>query len=103
MMRSARRIVPWLNNLEREKDMAVSLKRRDKHEEVYRKRLATNKAAFDQMTEEQQKVVRDAQVALRSFVSDFSDSFDVTTSTARELQDCFWRMNNAFRTEEDAE
>jgi hypothetical protein len=82
--------------------MAVSLKRRDKHEEVYRKRLATNKAAFDQMTEEQQKVVRDAQVALRSFVSEFSDSFDVTTSTARDLQDCFWRMNNAFCTEEES-
>lgn len=94
---------PWWFNLEREKDMAVSLKKRDKYEEVYRKRVATNKAAFDQMTEEQQKVVRDAQKALRSFVSDFSDSFDVTTSTARELQDCFWRMNNAFRTEEDAE
>jgi len=83
--------------------MAVSLKKRDKHEEVYRKRVATNKAAFDQMTEEQQKVVRDTQVALRSFVSDFSDSFDVTTTIARDLQNCFWRMNNAFRTEEDSE
>ena len=83
--------------------MPVSLKKRDKYEEVYRKRVATNKAAFDQMTEEQQKVVRDAQKALRSVVSEFSDSFDVTTSTARELQDCFWRMNNAFRTEEDSE
>ena len=83
--------------------MPVSLKKRDKHQEVYLKRLATNKAAFDLMTEEQQKVVRDTQVALRSFVSDFSDSFDVATSTARELQDCFWRMNNAFRTEEDSE
>ena len=85
----------WLH-LDREKDMGISLKKRDKYEEVYRKRLATNKAAFDQMTEEQQKVVRDTQKALRSFVSDFSDSFDVTTTTARELQDCFWRMNNAF-------
>jgi len=103
MMRSARRIVPWLNNLEREKDMAISLKKRDKYEEVYYKRLATNKAAFDQMTAEQQKVVRDAQAALRSFVSEFSESFDVTTPTARDLQDCFWRMNNAFRTEEDSE
>ena len=83
--------------------MGVSLKKRDKHEEIYRKRLATNKAAFDQMTEEQQKVVRDTQAALRMFVSDFSDSFDVTTPTARDLQDCFWRMNNAFRTEEGAE
>jgi hypothetical protein len=83
--------------------MAISLKKRDKYEEVYHKRLATNKAAFDQMTAEQQKVVRDTQGALRSFVSEFSDSFDVTTSTAREMQDCFWRMNNAFRTEEDAE
>jgi hypothetical protein len=83
--------------------MSVSLKKRDKHEEVYRKRVATNKAAFDQMTEEQQKVVRDTQVALRSFVSDFSDSFDVSTTTARDLQNCFWRMNNAFRTEEDSE
>jgi len=83
--------------------MTVSLKKRDKYEEVYRKRLATNKAAFDLMTEEQQKVVRDAQKALRSFVSEFSESFDVSTPTARELQDCFWRMNNAFRTEEDSE
>ena len=48
---------PWWFNLEREKDMTVSLKKRDKYEEVYRKRLATNKAAFDLMTEEQQKVV----------------------------------------------
>jgi hypothetical protein len=46
--------------------------------------------------------VRDAQVALRSFVSEFSDSFDVTTTTARDLQDCFWRMNNAFCTEEES-
>jgi len=83
--------------------MPVSLKKRDKHEEIYRKRLATNKAAFDQMTEEQQKAVRDTQVALRSFISDFSDSFDVTTTIARDLQNCFWRMNNAFRTEEDSE
>jgi len=83
--------------------MTVSLKKRDKYEEVYLKRLATNKAAFDQMTAEQQKVVRDAQMALRSFVSEFSETFDVMTPTARDLQDCFWRMNNAFRTEEGAE
>jgi len=83
--------------------MAVSLKKRDKYEEVYYKRLATNKAAFDLMTEEQQKVVRDTQVALRRFVTEFSETFDVTTPTARDLQDCFWRMNNAFRTEEGAE
>jgi hypothetical protein len=95
-MRSAGRIVPWLNNLEREKDM-------DKYEKIRRQRLATNKAAFDQMTEEQQKVVRDARVALRRFVTEFSESFDVTTPTARDLQDCFWRMNNAFCTEEDSE
>jgi len=83
--------------------MTVSLKKRDKYEEVYYKRLATNKAAFDLMTEEQQKVVRDTQVALRRFVTEFSETFDVTTPTARDLQDCFWRMNNAFRTEEGAE
>ena len=75
----------------------------DKYEEVYHRRLATNKAAFDQMTAEQQKVVRDARVALRRFVTEFSETFDVTTPTARELQDCFWRMNNAFRTEEGEE
>jgi hypothetical protein len=103
MMRSARRIVPWLNNLEREKDMGISIKKLDKYEEIRRKRLATNKAAFDQMTAEQQKMVRDTQVALRSFVSEFSESFDVTTPTARDLQECFWGMNNAFKTEEDSE
>ena len=83
--------------------MGISIKKLDKYEESRRKRLATNKAAFDQMTEEQQKVVRDAQRALHSFVSDFSESFDVTSPTARDLQDCFWRMNNAFCTEEDSQ
>jgi hypothetical protein len=80
--------------------MAISIKKLDKYEEIRRKRLATNKAAFDQMTQEQQKMVRDTQAALRSFVSDFSDSFDVSTTTARELQECFWGMNSAFETEE---
>lgn len=80
--------------------MAVTLKKQ--HEEAYRKRLATNKAAFDQMTEEQQKVVRKTQMALRSFVSEFSESFDVTTDTARDLQNCFWHMESAFRTEEES-
>jgi hypothetical protein len=73
----------------------------DKFELIRKNRLATNKASFDQLTEEQQKAVRAAQVALRSFVSDFSESFDVSTTTARELQECFWAMNMAFETEEE--
>jgi hypothetical protein len=72
----------------------------DKFELIRKNRLATNKASFDQLTEEQQKAVRAAQVALRSFVNDFSESFDVTTVTARDLQNCFWAMNMAFETEE---
>jgi hypothetical protein len=75
----------------------------DKFELIRKNRLATNKASFDQLTEEQQKAVRAAQVALRSFVNDFSESFDVTTVTARDLQNCFWDMNRAFETEEDSE
>jgi hypothetical protein len=72
----------------------------DKFELIRKNRLATNKASFDQLTEEQQKAVRAAQGALRSFVNDFSESFDVTTVTARDLQNCFWAMNMAFETEE---
>jgi len=72
----------------------------DKFELIRKNRLAANKASFDQLTEEQQKAVRAAQVALRSFVNDFSESFDVTTVTARDLQNCFWAMNMAFETEE---
>jgi len=72
----------------------------DKFELIRKNRLATNKASFDQLTEEQQKAVRAAQAALRDFVNDFSESFDVTTTTARELQECFWAMNMAFETEE---
>ena len=72
----------------------------DKFELIRKNRLATNKASFDQLTEEQQKAVRAAQAALRNFVNDFSESFDVTTVTARDLQNCFWTMNMAFETEE---
>jgi len=39
---------------------------------------------------------------LRDFVNDFSESFDVTTVTARDLQNCFWTMNMAFETEEES-
>ena len=74
----------------------------DKFELIRKNRLATNKASFDQLTEEQQKAVRAAQVALRSFVNDFSESFDVSTVTARDLQNCFWDMNRAFETEEES-
>jgi hypothetical protein len=74
----------------------------DKFELIRKNRLAANKASFDQLTEEQQKAVRAAQVALRSFVNDFSESFDVTTVTARDLQNCFWAMNMAFETEEES-
>jgi len=74
----------------------------DKFELIRKNRLAANKATFDKLTEEQQKAVRAAQVALRSFVNDFSESFDVSTVTARDLQNCFWDMNRAFETEEES-
>ena len=74
----------------------------DKFELIRKNRLVTNKASFDQLTEEQQKAVRAAQAALRDFVNDFSESFDVTTVTARDLQNCFWTMNMAFETEEES-
>ena len=74
----------------------------DKFELIRKNRLAANKATFDKLTEEQQKAVRATQVALRSFVSDFSESFDVSTTTARDLQECFWAMNMAFETEEES-
>lgn len=74
----------------------------DKFELIRKNRLAANKATFDKLTEEQQKAVRATQVALRSFVSDFSESFDVSTVTARDLQECFWDMNRAFETEEES-
>ena len=74
----------------------------DKFELIRKNRLATNKASFDQLTEEQQKAIRAAQAALRDFVNDFSESFDVTTVTARDLQNCFWTMNMAFETEEES-
>jgi len=74
----------------------------DKFELIRKNRLATNKASFDQLTEEQQKAVRAAQAAVRDFVNDFSESFDVTTVTARDLQNCFWTMNMAFETEEES-
>ena len=74
----------------------------DKFELIRKNRLAANKATFDKLTEEQQKAVRATQVALRSFVSDFSECFDVSTTTARDLQECFWAMNMAFETEEES-
>ena len=74
----------------------------DKFELIRKNRLAANKATFDNLSEEQQKAVRATQVALRSFVSDFSESFDVSTTTARDLQECFWAMNMAFETEEES-
>ena len=55
--------------------------------------------AMANLTSEQQIAISKSNEALREFVQEFGDMFDVSTDTARKLQNAFWAMHNAFGDE----
>ena len=69
-----------------------------------RQRQARNmreQEAFYNLTEDQQKAILLATEAMRDFVREWTDFFDIcNVETPRKMQEAFWAFQNHFGTEE---
>ena len=71
------------------------------YEKIRAKRLKAQAKGLRGMTEDQRKAVKLAQEAINSFVGEWTESFDIyDPETPRKLQSAFWKLRNAFDTEE---
>ena len=64
------------------------------------KRKEHAEKATANLTEEQEKAIKQTNEALTDFVQEFSEMFDVSVDTARKLQTSFWAMRHAFGADE---
>ncbi len=70
-----------------------------KKEQIHRHRI--NSEGMSSLTDEQRKTLDLTFYALHEFIQEYSDMFDVTSSTARKLQDAFWSVRSNFNKEEE--
>ena len=63
-------------------------------------RLAKNLEIWGTLLEEQQRAITAARGALRDFLAEYSENFDVSGATARALDQGFWKLEVAFRLPE---
>ena len=72
----------------------------DKYQKIRAKRIKAQAKGLRGMTEDQLEAVRVAQEAISSFITEWSDAFDIYDSeTPRKLQKAFWKLENAFDIE----
>ena len=66
------------------------------------KRIKAEKAGIAALTPRQLETIIKAHNALRSFVAQWSDGFDLyDADTPRELNTAFWMMQNHFNLDDD--
>jgi len=71
------------------------------YEKIRANRLKAQAKGLRNMTDDQREAVRLAQEAINSFVGEWTESFDIyDPDTPRKLQSAFWKLRNAFETEE---
>ena len=71
------------------------------YEKMAAKRLKAQAKGIRNLSADQRQAVISAQEALRNFVSEWTESFDLyDADTPRKLQSAFWKMNNAFDLED---
>lgn len=72
----------------------------DKYQKIRAKRIKAQAKGLRGMTDDQREAVRLAQQAINSFVSEWTESFDIyDPETPRKLQTAFWKLQNAFEIE----
>ena len=73
----------------------------DKYQQIRAKRLKAQAKGLRNMTAEQREAVKLAQEAVRDFVSEWSDAFDIyDPDTPRKIQTAFYKLQSAFETED---
>lgn len=72
----------------------------DKYQKIRAKRIKAQAKGLRGMTDDQREAVKLAQQAINSFVSEWTESFDIyDPETPRKLQTAFWKLQNAFDIE----
>lgn len=72
----------------------------DKYQKIRAKRIKAQAKGLRGMTEDQREAVMLAQQAINSFISEWTESFDIyDPETPRKLQTAFWKLQNAFDIE----
>ena len=70
------------------------------YEKIRAKRIKAQAKGLRGMTAEQREAVKAAQDAIGSFISEWTESFDIyDPDTPRKLQSSFWKLRNAFDIE----
>ena len=73
----------------------------DKYQKIRATRIKAQTKGLRNMTADQREAVKAAQDAISSFVSEWSESFDIyDPDTPRKMQSSFWKLRNAFEIEE---
>lgn len=72
----------------------------DKYQKIRAKRIKAQAKGLRGMTEDQREAVMLAQQAINSFISEWTESFDIyDPETPRKLQTALWKLQNAFEIE----
>jgi len=72
----------------------------DKYQKIRAKRIKAQAKGLRGMTDDQREAVKLAKQAINSFVSEWTESFDIyDPETPRKLQTAFWKLQNAFEIE----
>jgi len=73
----------------------------DKWQKIRAKRLKAQAKGLRNMTDDQREAVNVAKEAVRDFVGEWSESFDIyDPDTPRKLQTAFYKLQNAFEIED---
>lgn len=72
----------------------------DRYQKIRAKRLKARAKGLRNMTDDQREAVNLAKDAIRSFVGEWTEAFDIyDPETPRKLQTAFWKLQNAFEIE----
>lgn len=72
----------------------------DKYQKIRAKRIKAQAKGLRGMTDDQREAVKLAQQAINSFVSEWTESFDIyDPETPRKLQTASYKLDNAFEIE----
>jgi len=67
------------------------------------KRVKAEKAGMDALTPQQREAIKKAHNALRDFVAEWSDGFDLyNCDTPRNISTAFWQMHHHFHLDDES-
>jgi hypothetical protein len=71
-------------------------KTHEDYEKERDERIANDKAAFDGLTDDQQKAIKETYAALDNAMDTLRDCQDLWLSDVKKLDHAFWKLRNNF-------